>query len=166
MMHGGGQQGRDVCHRRLDHVRTALCPQFHPTPAASGLSEGLGAAPTQLTAEQHAFFDTFGFLHLRGAMADSIAQLTADFEEVFASPPADGREDKEELTATTTNIEKFVDLSEPLSALLEHPFVDGVFRSLLGDDYVYLGSDGKLHGVGGTRQAQCHPANVSVSPSP
>ena len=54
----------------------------------------------------------------------------------------------------------------PLSALLEHPFVDGVFRSLLGDDYVYLGSDGKLHGVGGTRQAQCHPANVSVSPSP
>ena len=44
--------------------------------------------------------------------------------------------------------------------------MDGVFRSLLGDDYVYLGSDGKLHGVGGTRQAQCHPANVSVSPSP
>ena len=135
------------------HGRT-VDNSFHTTTKREG---GIGI---------HAFFDTFGFLHLRGAMADSIAQLTADFEEVFASPPADGREDKEELTETTRNIEKFIDLSEPLSALLEHPFVDGVFRSLLGGDYVYLGSDGKLHGVGGTRQAQCHPANVSVSPSP
>ena len=93
------------------------------TPTA-GLSEGLGA-PTQLTAEQHAFFDTFGFLHLRGAMVDSIAQLTADFEEVFASPPADGREDKEELTETTRNIEKFIDLSEPLSANCSVPLQHG-----------------------------------------
>jgi hypothetical protein len=29
--------------------------------------------------------------------------------------------------------------------------VDGVFSALLGDDYVYLGSDGKLHGTRGTQ---------------
>ena len=29
--------------------------------------------------------------------------------------------------------------------------MDGVFSALLGEDYVYLGSDGKLHGTRGTQ---------------
>jgi len=39
----------------------------------------------------------------------------------------------------------FIDQSEYLAALLDDPRVDGIFTSLLGDDYNFLGSDGNFY---------------------
>ena len=38
-----------------------------------------------LTPEQLGFFDTFCFLALPGALADSVAEITAAFEEIWAT---------------------------------------------------------------------------------
>lgn len=44
----------------------------------------------------------------------------------------------------------FIGQSETLSALLDDPRVDGICKSLMGEDYQYIGSDGNYY-VGNTR---------------
>jgi hypothetical protein len=42
----------------------------------------------------------------------------------------------------------FIDQSEYLSSLIDDPRLDGIFVSLMGGDYNYIGSDGNFY-VGG-----------------
>lgn len=102
----------------------------------------------QLTDQQVAFFDTFGFLAFPGALAAEIAAIAASFEAVWdarggghAGRPHDGR--------ARSCIVPFIDQSEALSALLDHPLVDAIGTSLLGTDFIYTGSDGNYY-VGDT----------------
>jgi hypothetical protein len=102
----------------------------------------------QLTPQQLAFIDTFGYLVLPGLLRDKIERITEEFEAVFAAHGG-GHNGKPHDGSARSCILPFIDQSEYLSALLDDPRVDGIFTSLLGDDYNFLGSDGNFY-VGDT----------------
>lgn len=103
----------------------------------------------QLTPQQLTFIDTFGYLSFPGLLNDEIEQITNAFEDVFASYGG-GHDGKPHDGTARSCIVPFIDQSEVLSNLLDDPRVDGIFTSLLGEDYNYLGSDGNFY-VGDTR---------------
>ena len=92
-----------------------------------------------LTPEQIRFFETFGYIVMPGLMKDSIGAITDDFEGLFA--------DKGVVhdPAKRTCIAPFADQREGLCALLDHPRIEGLAASLLGDDFNYVGSDGNYY---------------------
>ncbi len=103
----------------------------------------------QLTEQQLAFFDTFGYLGFPGLLNDRIDEIINGFEEVWArhggghnGRPHDGKE--------RSCIVQFIDHHERLSSLLDDPRIRGIASSLLGDDFNYMGSDGNYY-VGDTR---------------
>lgn len=103
-----------------------------------------GVSDFRLTPQQVAFFETFGFLRLPGLFGDEIEDITASFEEVFASEePMDLVQDlhfrKKRLV-----VPHVVDKHPRLGRLLEDPRITGIASSLLGEDYEWLGSDGNL----------------------
>ncbi|MFM1548737.1 MAG: phytanoyl-CoA dioxygenase family protein [Lentisphaeria bacterium] len=97
-----------------------------------------------LTPEQLEFFDTFGFLALPGALAGSIAEITAAFDEIWATR-GDGHNGKAHDPAQRSCIVPFIDQHERLCALLEEPCIHGLLCSLLGNNFNYMGSDGNYY---------------------
>ena len=102
----------------------------------------------QLNEQQLAFMETFGYLHFPGLLNDCIEEIIAAFEGVWTlhggghdGRPHDGQQ--------RSCLVPFIDQSERLSALLDDGRIDGIFASLLGDDYQYIGSDGNYY-VGDT----------------
>jgi hypothetical protein len=102
----------------------------------------------QLTTQQAAFMETFGYLLFPGLLRDRIERILEEFEAVFAARGG-GHDGRAHDAAARSCIVPFIDQSEYLSALLDDPRVDGIFASLLGEDYNYLGSDGNFY-VGDT----------------
>ncbi len=103
----------------------------------------------QLTEQQLAYFDTFGYLGFPGLLNDRVDEIINDFEEVWArhggghnGRPHEGKE--------RSCIVQFIDHHERLSSLLDDPRIRGIASSLLGDDFNYMGSDGNYY-VGDTR---------------
>jgi hypothetical protein len=102
----------------------------------------------QLTPQQRAFIDTFGYLVFPGLLCDRIDRILEEFEAVFAAHGGGHHGRPHDGTARSC-IVPFLDRSEYLSSLLDDPRIDGIFTSLLGEDYNYLGSDGNFY-VGDT----------------
>jgi hypothetical protein len=102
----------------------------------------------QLTAQQLAFVETFGYLAFPGLLRDRIDRIIAEFEAVFAAHGG-GHDGRPHDGAARSCIVPFIDQSEYLSSLIDDPRIDGIFASLLGEDYCYLGSDGNFY-VGDT----------------
>ena len=104
---------------------------------------------TPLTAQQLAFFETFGYLGFPGLLADRADAIIAAFDDVWAhnggghnGQPHDGK--------ARSVVVQFLDQNEYLSTLLDDPRVHDIATSLLGDDFNYMGSDGNFY-VGDTR---------------
>jgi len=97
-----------------------------------------------LSNQQINFFHLFGYLSFSGLMADCIEEITREFEAVWEHHGGgqDGR--PHEGTARSCLV-PFIDQSERLSPLLDDPRLDGIFRSLLGEDYNYFTSDGNFY---------------------
>ena len=112
-------------------------------PAAAAQSADL-----MLSAEQVRFFDIFGFLKLPGLFADQVREVTEAFEKVWTTRGG-GHDGKPHEGKARSCIVPFIDQSAVLSALLDHPGIHGAARSLLGDDFNYMGSDGNFY-VGDT----------------
>ncbi len=98
----------------------------------------------QLTEQQLAFFDTFGYLGFPGLLNDRIDEIINDFEEVWTGHggghhgrPHDGK--------ARSCIVPFIDQHDRLSSLLDDPRIKGIATSLLGDDFNYMGSDGNYY---------------------
>ena len=102
----------------------------------------------KLTTQQLHFLETFGYLHLPGIMQDSIDRIIQEFEAVFAGRGG-GHYGQQHDGQQRSCIVPFIDQSEYLSGLLDDPRIDGVISSILGDDYLYTGSDGNYY-VGDT----------------
>lgn len=102
----------------------------------------------QLTAQQLAFMDIFGYLVFPGLLADRIDRITEEFERTFAERGG-GHNGKPHDGTARSCILPFIDQTEYLSSLIDDPRIDGIFASLLGADYNYLGSDGNFY-VGDT----------------
>ena len=102
----------------------------------------------QLTPQQIAFMETFGYLVFPGLLHDKIDRIIDEFEATFAAQGG-GHNGKPHDGTARSCIVPFIDQNEYLSALIDDPRVDGIFTSLLGEDYNYLGSDGNFY-VGDT----------------
>lgn len=102
----------------------------------------------RLTPQQLNFMETFGFLHFPGLIEDRIEAVIDAFEGVWASHGG-GHDGRPHDGTARSCIVPFAGQSEYLSSLLDDPRIDGILGSLLGDDYVYLGSDGNYY-VGDT----------------
>lgn len=102
----------------------------------------------QLTEQQLAYIDTFGFLSFPGLLNDKIDAISEAFEALWASHGG-GHDGKPHDGTARSCIVPFMDQSEYLSSLLDDERVNGIFKSLMGDDYVYIGSDGNFY-VGNT----------------
>lgn len=118
--------------------------------------------PIRLTDQQLAFFDTFGYLSFPGLMADRIDEIIHDFEALWASRggghhgrPHDGK--------ARSCIAQFIDLHERLSTLLDDPRIVGIAKSLLRDDFNYMGSDGNYYaGDTGWHSDGQHPEQLHI----
>lgn len=102
----------------------------------------------QLTPQQLAFMETFGYLVFPGLLRDKIDRIVEEFEGTFAAHGG-GHNGKPHDGTARSCIVPFIDQNEFLSGLVDDPRVDGIFTSLLGADYNYLGSDGNFY-VGDT----------------
>jgi hypothetical protein len=100
----------------------------------------------RLSPQQVAYFNTFGFLHLRGLFQDDIGWINAAFERVFADPQHEHWEMYGSLHGEQRRIivASFIDKDEDLQRLRDDPRVLGVVRSLIGDVYEYAESDGNV----------------------
>ena len=101
----------------------------------------------QLTPHQLAHIDLFGYLVFPGLVSDRIDRIVEEFERTFADH--DGRYGAAHDGTARSCILPFIDQTEYLASLIDDPRVDGIFTSLLGADYNYLGSDGNFY-VGST----------------
>lgn len=102
----------------------------------------------QLTSQQLAFMDTFGYLVFPGLLNDRIDRIVEEFERVFTAHGG-GHNGKPHDGTARSCILPFVDQTDYLASLIDDPRIDGIFTSLLGEDYNYLGSDGNFY-VGDT----------------
>ena len=93
----------------------------------------------ELTEQQKAFFDTFGYLVLPGLVADDIDWITDEFEQVFRD-----RGIAHDATKRTCVV-PFIDQRPKFSTLLDHPGIQAVAAGLIGDDFNYLGGDGNYY---------------------
>ncbi len=98
----------------------------------------------KLTKQQLAFMDTFGFLGFPGLLKDRIDGIIDAFETVWIERGG-GHHGSDHDGKARSCIVPFIDQHPFLSALLDDPTVNGIFSSLLGDDFVYLGSDGNFY---------------------
>ncbi len=92
-----------------------------------------------LTSQQIDFFETFGYLVLPGRIKEDIGWISREFEAVFTD-----RGLVHDHTQRTCVV-PFIDARERLSSLLDHPRIEGIAASLLGDDFNYVGSDGNYY---------------------
>ena len=93
----------------------------------------------KLTAQQVDFFETFGYLVLPRLLAEDIGWITKEFEAVFTD------RNLVHDPSQRTCVVPFIDARERLSALLDHPKIEGLAASLLGDNFNYVGSDGNYY---------------------
>ena len=106
-------------------------------------------ADTRLTRQQINFFNTFGYLHFPGLLADCVDRIIEEFEKVWAAHGG-GHHGKLHDTEQRSCIVPFPDQNEYLSSLLDDPRIHDVAAGLLGDDFNYTSGDGNLY-VGNTR---------------
>ena len=102
----------------------------------------------ELTTQQLSFMETFGYLSFPGLLEDRIAEVIEAFEAVWAQKGG-GHDGKPHDGTARSCIVPFIDQDAYLSSLIDDPRIDGIFSSLLGDDFQYLGSDGNYY-VGDT----------------
>ena len=102
----------------------------------------------QLTPQELARIDIFGYLVFPGLLNDRIERIVEEFEATFAGRGG-GHAGRAHDGLERSCILPFIDQTEYLASLIDDPRVDGIFASLLGEDYNYLGSDGNFY-VGST----------------
>ncbi|SDX62583.1 phytanoyl-CoA dioxygenase family protein [Paenibacillus sp. CF384] len=93
----------------------------------------------KLTDEQLAFFDTYGFIKFAGLLKAENSWITEEFEAVF--PMLEEKHDG----SKRTMIVPFADQRERLCSLIDDPRIAGIAKSLLGEDFNYMGSDGNYY---------------------
>lgn len=94
-----------------------------------------------LTAAQHAFFETFGFLKLPGALAADVGWIQDEFEAAWRLKP----EVVHDGSQRTIYPASFITATRRLSTLVEHDVVCGVLDDLLGVGWSSYGGDGNFY---------------------
>jgi hypothetical protein len=97
-----------------------------------------------LSAQQIAFFETFGYLAFPSLLRDRIDEIIREFDAVWTANGG-GHDGKPHDGLSRSCIAQFVDQSEGLSTLLDDPRILAIATTLLGEDFNYMGSDGNLY---------------------
>ncbi|HEY8668320.1 MAG TPA: phytanoyl-CoA dioxygenase family protein [Tepidisphaeraceae bacterium] len=98
----------------------------------------------RLSEQRVTFFETFGYLAFPSLLADRAERIIAEFEAVWAGQGGGHAGKKHDGTARSC-IVPFIDQSVYLSTLLDDPRIGSIGRTLLGDDFNYMGSDGNYY---------------------
>src|SRR4051812_26930315 len=106
------------------------------------------------TEQRSRFFETFGFVKLPGLFADSIAEITDEFETVWAELGG-GMGGKPHDGSRRSIYMPFTARSAVLSRLIDDARVHDIATAVLGDDFNYMGCDGNLSS-GNTRWHRDH----------
>ena len=101
-----------------------------------------------LTDSEINFFKTFGYLGFPQLMADRISAIQNAFEVVWEERGGGHNGQPHEGMARSC-IVPFIDQHEELCSLLDDPRILAIAKTLLGDDFNYMGSDGNFY-VGDT----------------
>ena len=102
----------------------------------------------RLTEYQINYFDVFGYLSFPGLVADRIEEIQQEFEDVWAERGG-GHDSKPHAGNARSCIVPFIDQSEVLCTLLDDYRILAIAKTVLGDDFNYMGSDGNFY-VGDT----------------
>ena len=102
----------------------------------------------RLTEYQINFFDVFGYLSFPGLVADRIEEIQQEFEDVWAERGG-GHDGNPHAGNARSCIVPFIDQSEVLCTLLDDYRILAIAKTVLGDDFNYMGSDGNFY-VGDT----------------
>jgi len=143
-----GRPGDDPGDVR-NRAGTAVATVPAPSTAASSASASSSASPVTpedfaLTDAQKTFFDTFGFLVLRGLFAAEMGAITDEFERVFAEQtPWESHEDLH-FNEQRLIVPNIIDHSPMLLGLLNDPRITRIVAPILGGDYIGGQSDGSL----------------------
>ncbi len=122
-------------------------------PEAIGPELRNGSQALEISPQQVTWFETFGFLVLRGVFSKDMARIREGFEEVFANEEAQLLDPENEFHRTSNPsyeretrwiIPAFIDRSTNLEWLRHDARLDAIPRALLGDGYEYAESDGNL----------------------
>ncbi|MBO7745321.1 phytanoyl-CoA dioxygenase family protein [Paenibacillus sp. MWE-103] len=90
----------------------------------------------RLTQAQIDYFETFGLLKFPQLMVDRLDWIVGEFAKTF---PGTNKHDGTKRTCVVP----FID--QRMSVLLDDPRILAIGRSLLGDDFNYMGSDGNYY---------------------
>ena len=102
----------------------------------------------KLTEHQINFYDVFGYLSFPELVADRIDEIVREFEAVWVERGG-GHDGKPHEGKARSCIVPFIDQSEILCTLLDDHRILAIAKTLLGDDFNYMGSDGNFY-VGDT----------------
>lgn len=99
-----------------------------------------------LTKQQLNFFETFGYIVLKGLFKPEVAKISAHFDQLFADYSSEvvHWQHRAHDFGYRDFLIQFIDRDPYLSGLLDDPRIHGLFSSLLGSDYSYRGSDGNI----------------------
>jgi Phytanoyl-CoA dioxygenase (PhyH) len=99
----------------------------------------LRSPEAKMTSQQQQFFETWGYLHLPGWIADAIGWITEEYEAVWRD-----REIVHDGTRRSC-IVPFIDQRERFCTLLDDPRITDLMEGCLGPDACYLGGDGNWY---------------------
>ena len=99
---------------------------------------------TQLTSQQLAVFDTFGYLNFPGLLADCVDKIIDEFETIWKEHNG-GHHGQPHDGVRRSCIYPFPDLSEYLSSFLDDPRIHDIAASICGDDFNYTSGDGNFY---------------------
>lgn len=108
-------------------------------PATAEPGEVLGLSPAQLT-----FFDTFGFLLLRGLFAESVDRIDRGFEEAFRQGTVFDLNEPLHFDEPRRILPHALHHSDDLRWLEDDARVDAIVTSVLGPEYETIGGDASL----------------------
>ena len=98
----------------------------------------------RLTDQQIDFYNTFGFLKFPGLFKDEASDIINAFEQVWAQHGGGHNQESHDGKYRSAMLQ-FIDRNEYLSALIDEPRINEVSKSILGDDYNYMASDGNYY---------------------
>ncbi|HSC74646.1 MAG TPA: phytanoyl-CoA dioxygenase family protein [Pseudomonadales bacterium] len=100
----------------------------------------------QINEGQKRFFETFGYLVIKGLFATEADEISRRFDMAIEkySPELIDWKHRAHANDQRHFLTQFIDREEYFSALLDDERILGIYKGLLGDDFTYRGSDANL----------------------
>ncbi len=102
--------------------------------------------PHHLTPQQARHFDAFGYVVVKGLLADDIDQISQAFDAVMANPEVGAAQLQYDEGAESDRVmvPSVLDCHPDLVAIKSDPRLIGIVESLIGPDWGYAESDGNI----------------------